>query len=64
MIVDGAEKVVVLDWVYANADGQMSRKHRRGCSLMATLHWIRLLRKLQSVGLLNNCSALQKRLMQ
>ena len=28
MIVDGAEKVVALNWVYANADGQVSNQHR------------------------------------
>ena len=28
MIVDGAEKVVALKWVYANADGRMSNQHR------------------------------------
>ena len=28
LIVDGAEKVVALDWVYANANGQVSNQHR------------------------------------
>ena len=28
MIVDAQEKVVALDWVYSNADGQLSHQHR------------------------------------
>ena len=28
MIVDGQEKVIAMDWVYSNADGQLSHQHR------------------------------------
>ena len=28
MIVDGQEKVIAMDWVYSNADGQLSNQHR------------------------------------
>jgi len=28
MIVDGSEKVVALNWVYSNKDGQLSNQHK------------------------------------